>query len=204
MIRTLGETRFSTKARLLDNTAGESGCVLEEARVFVAFLSLKSDLTMTKFVNRTETFFSVVQDSCDECRITLEAYAPSDLEETPILRSFVASLSQTQLTHLEDGHPILITSISPQAVGSEEVTFIPSGEGFIALYPPTNCCEKLHKYIEVRGGYYILLSERDTLIPEIPEVQALYDELFAEEYDGDDVPDVPHHDYRSAVCYWTE
>lgn len=178
---------------------------MEEARVFVAFLSLfKSDLTMTKFVNRTETFFSVVQDSCDECRITLEAYAPSALEETPILRSFVASLSQTQLTHWEDGHPILITSISPQAVGSEEVTFIPSGEVFITLYPPTNCCEKLRNYIVERGGYYILLSERDSLIPEIPEVKALYNNLFDEEYDGVDVPDVPHHDYRRAVCCWTE
>ena len=137
----------------------------------------------------------------DESVLVIEA---TSLESAPFPSRFTAELSPTQLSHWEQDREILITSVPPAEIGSDEVTFVKSGEVFIALYPPTNCCAKLRNYIEERGGYYILLSERDTLIPEIPEVEALYNNLLDEEYYGDDVPDVPHHDYRKAVCCWAE
>jgi hypothetical protein len=188
MIRTSVETRFSTKARLLDDTAGESCCVLEEARVFVAFLSPFNSDNM-KTVNRTETLFSVVQDPLDECKVTIEAFAPSALEETPILGRFVVSMSQTQIAHWEDGHPILITSVSPQALGSEEVTFGRVGDYFITFYPPTRCNPE--EKIAEEGGVCIRFSEPNQILP--PEIPVMYD-LHEE--------NPPCHVFRRAVCVW--
>jgi hypothetical protein len=129
----------------------------------------------------------------DERVLVIEA---TSLASTSIPARFTAKLNPTQLSHWEQDRQILITSVPPAEIGSEEVTFVRSGEVFIALYPPTNCRKKLHQYLEEKGGFYILLSERDCYMPEIPEVEAIYAAF------GENVDDVPHHDYRRAVCCW--